>query len=229
MLSTIRHDPIFRAYDYKDYPIHIVGAGATGSRLFMSLIELGLTNISVYDFDIVEPHNLANQSYLHEHIGMLKVAALKDLASKKLGVPADLIKDMRFINERIDQRQFDGFLFLLTDTMASRREIVEAQTTGADSALLQVFETRMASTHGNVAHFSPTNAAQRKAWFDTLISDDEGEVSACGTSISVGPTASLIANMAVWEFMNFLLNDGCATAQLDVFFKPMLMTTKERI
>jgi hypothetical protein len=87
----------------------------------------------------------------------------------------------------------------------------------------------MASTHGNIAHFSPTNHAQRKAWVDTLISDDEGEVSPCGTSISVGPTASLIANMAVWEFINFLLNDGCATAQLDVHFKPMLMTTKDKI
>lgn len=229
MLSTIRHDSIFRAYDYKDFPIHIVGAGATGSRVFMSLIELGLTNISVYDYDIVEPHNLANQAYLHEHIGLFKVNALKDLAQKKLGMSADLIQNMRFINERIDQRQFDGFLFLLTDSMASRKQIIEAQNTGADSMLLQVFETRMGATHGNIAHFSPQNRQQRAAWFDSLISDDDAEVSPCGTSISVGPTAALIANMAVWEFMNFLINDGCATAQLDVFFKPMLMTTKEAI
>jgi hypothetical protein len=87
----------------------------------------------------------------------------------------------------------------------------------------------MASSHGNVYHFSPANPHQRQAWFDSLISDDEGEVSPCGTSISVGATASLIANLAVWEFMNFLLDDGCATAQLDVFFKPMLLTTREQI
>tara|TARA_R100001460_G_C3553340_1_gene175303 strand:+ start:990 stop:1679 length:690 start_codon:yes stop_codon:yes gene_type:complete len=229
MLSTIRHDSIFRAYDYKDFPIHIVGAGATGSRVFMSLIELGLTNISVYDYDIVEPHNLANQAYLHEHIGLHKVNALKDLTQKKLGMPADLIKDMRFINERVDQRQFNGFLFLLTDSMASRRQIVEAQSTGADSLLLHIFETRMASTHGNVFHFSPLNTAQRAAWFDTLIDDDKAEQSPCGTSISVGATASLIANLVVWEFMNFLLDDGCSTPQLDVFFKPMMFTTRDKI
>ena len=35
MLSTIRHDAVFRAHDYKDYPIHVLGAGATGSRVFM--------------------------------------------------------------------------------------------------------------------------------------------------------------------------------------------------
>jgi hypothetical protein len=228
MLSTIRHDAVFRAYDYKDYPIHIVGAGATGSRVFMSLLELGLTNLHVYDFDIVEPHNLANQAFLFEHVGLPKVKALQNLASLKLGVPEDKLP-MRFINERIDQRQFDGFLFLLTDTMASRRKIIDNQSTGPDSTLLHVFETRMASSHGNVYHFSPTNPHQRQAWFDSLISDDEGEVSPCGTSISVGATASLIANLAVWEFMNFLLDDGCATAQLDVFFKPMLLTTRDRI
>jgi hypothetical protein len=87
----------------------------------------------------------------------------------------------------------------------------------------------MAAAHGNVYHFSPVNKSQRDAWFGSLISDDEGEVSPCGTSISVGATASLIANLAVWEFINFLLDDGCATAQLDVFFKPMLLCAKEAI
>jgi hypothetical protein len=159
---------------------------------------------------------------------MPKVKALQNLASLKLGVPEDKLP-MRFINERIDQRQFDGFLFLLTDTMASRRKIISNQDFGPDSMLFHVFETRMASSHGNVFHFSPTNPHQRQAWFDSLISDDEGEVSPCGTSISVGATASLIANLAVWEFMNFLLDDGCATAQLDVFFKPMLLTTRDQI
>ena len=228
MLSTIRHDSVFQARDYKDYPIHIVGAGATGSRVFMSLVELGLTNLHVYDYDIVEPHNLANQAYLHRHIGLPKVIALQNLAADKLGVSMWQLP-MQFINERIDQRQFDGFLFLLTDTMASRRKIMESQNTGADSMLLHVFETRMAAAHGNVYHFSPVNKSQRDAWFGSLISDDEGEVSLCGTSISVGATASLIANLAVWEFINFLLDDGCATAQLDVFFKPMLLCTKEAI
>ena len=228
LLSTIRHDSVFRAGEYSNYPIHIVGAGATGSRVFMSLIELGLSNISVYDYDKVEAHNLANQAYMHEHIGVPKVQALKSLASMKLGVAEDQLP-MQFINERIDQRKFSGFLFLLTDTMTSRRQIVDAQDKGPNSELFQVFETRMASTHGNVYHFSPTNSVQLQRWYDSLISDDEGEMSPCGTSISVGPTASLIANLAVWEFMNFLLDDGCATAQLDVFFKPMMFSTKDNI
>lgn len=228
LLSTIRHDSVFRAGEYNNYPIHIVGAGATGSRVFMSLIELGLTNISVYDYDKVEAHNLANQAYMHEHIGVPKVQALKSLASMKLGIAEDQLP-MQFVNERIDQRKFNGFLFLLTDTMASRRQIVDAQDKGPNSELFQIFETRMASTHGNVYHFSPTNSVQLERWYDSLISDDEGEMSPCGTSISVGPTASLIANLAVWEFMNFLLDDGCATAQLDVFFKPMMFSTKDNI
>ena len=228
LLSTIRHDSIIRADDYNNYPINIVGAGATGSRVFMALVELGFTNIKVYDYDIVEAHNLANQAYFNKHINQPKVWGLRDLAERKLGVSANQTH-MEFHTERVTDRQFTGFLFLLTDTMASRREIVDAQDKSANSELFQIFETRMASTHGNVFHFSPTNTVQLQNWYDSLISDDEGEVSPCGTNISVGPTASLIANLAVWEFMNFLLDDGCATAQLDVFFKPMMLATRDKI
>lgn len=223
-LSIIRHQPIFDPNAYNYLPIHIIGAGATGSRVFMSLIELGITNITVWDFDKVEAHNLANQAYTYNHVGMSKVQALKLLYHGKTGMlpPAT----MHFKEERVVDQQLDGIVFLLTDTMSSRKEIMERQD---NNQLLRVFETRMASTHGNVFHFNPRSTDERNAWFATLINDDQAEVSACGSPISVGPTASIIANLVVWQFMNYLLDDGCASPQVDCFFKPTLISCKDSL
>ena len=56
--------------------IHIIGCGSVGSTLAELLARFGLTNFALYDFDTVEPHNLANQMFRIEHIGMPKVDAL---------------------------------------------------------------------------------------------------------------------------------------------------------
>ncbi len=52
-LSTIRHNEVFPAHKHNDH-IDLIGAGAIGSRVWAALVELGLTDMSVYDFDDVE-------------------------------------------------------------------------------------------------------------------------------------------------------------------------------
>ena len=110
--------------------------------------------------------------------------------------------------------------------MESRREIF-----GYSTNLLHIIETRMASTHGNIHSISPFNKADTVKWFATMMSDDtptdSAELSPCGTAMTVGPTASIIANMAVWEFINYLLNQGTATKRADIFLKPLMIDTGE--
>ena len=55
--------------------IHIIGCGSVGSTLAELLARFGLTNISLYGFDIVEPHNLANQMFVLSDVGKAKVDA----------------------------------------------------------------------------------------------------------------------------------------------------------
>ena len=59
--------------------IHIIGCGSVGSTLAELLARLGLTKITLYDFDTVEPKNLANQLFRQEHINMTKVDALTSM------------------------------------------------------------------------------------------------------------------------------------------------------
>jgi len=182
-----------------------------------------MTDITIYDFDVIEPHNLANQAYLHHQIGMLKVDALKELYTLKTGAPAP--DSLAFINQRVGDEytpQLSGVVFLLTDTMASRREIWEKCIVGSQTFLM--IETRMASSYGDVKVVNPFDAEQSTQWLNSLTSDDDAEVSLCGTSISVGPTASIIANLAVWQMIHGLTNEEAVDKSINIHLKPLMLT-----
>ena len=52
-----------------DIPIHVIGCGALGSWLVFFLLKMGFKNITVYDFDTIEEHNLPNQCFMERQIG----------------------------------------------------------------------------------------------------------------------------------------------------------------
>lgn len=223
-MNITRHQSIFDPQQ-NDHGITIIGAGATGSRLWLALVELGLKNITVYDFDVVESHNLANQIYLETHIGLPKVTALEAYYRYKTGETPP--PSMRFLNEKVDSNtidMFSGTVFLLTDTMQSRREIFDSHC-AENYSLKCVIETRMASSYGNIFTFDPNDKDMREAWINTLVSDDEpGEVSPCGSSISVGTTASIIANLAVWQFILQCTNPIAVDPKVNIFLQPLIVS-----
>ena len=223
-INVQRHMPIFNPFQFQDIDIHIIGAGAVGSRLWLALIELGISNISIYDFDEVESHNLSNQIYFHEDIGSKKVDALKKYYINKTGLqpPAN----MHFIDHKIDQDSnitFSGIVFLLTDTMQSRKDIYNHHIYG-NNMVFQVFETRMAATHGNIYQFNNLDTEEAQTWFDTLGDDENNETTACGASISVGTTASVIANLAVWQFILSLTEPNGLDKCINIFLKPLIVS-----
>ena len=75
-LLVARHTP--KVYEIvKNISIGLAGAGGLGSNIALSLARLGVINIKVVDFDIVEPSNLNRQQYYIKDIGDYKVTALK--------------------------------------------------------------------------------------------------------------------------------------------------------
>lgn len=101
--------------------IHVVGVGATGSRVVENLVRLNLASkIVVYDFDVVEEKNLNNQVYLRQHIGMPKVEALQDFCSM---IDADA--KIRIKNKKVEyiRTSSDDILILLVDSVDSRVKI----------------------------------------------------------------------------------------------------------
>lgn len=201
-IDTTRHVEVFSPDAFGKRRIDVIGAGASGSRVVLSLAKLGLENIHVWDFDTVEAHNIANQAYSQADIGRPKVEALRDLVKAHTGL------EITIHNERVDGSQkLADVVFLLTDTMASRQEIWQKAIRYKIATKLMI-ETRMGSDQGRVYVVNPSRPAQVKGWEETLYSDDVAEASACGASISVGPTAEFISGLAVWQLIRWLAIEG---------------------
>lgn len=221
LLSTVRSQEILNPQEHGTVPITVIGVGATGSHLVMSLVELGFTNIRCYDPDVVEEHNLNNQAYEYKDIGQPKVEALGRLIKEKTGGP--LPDTIKMINGAVTKDiVIDGVVFLLTDTMASRKDIAECFK---NIGVIYVIETRMASSYGNVFGFDPKS--ELDDWINTLSDDETTEVSACGSPISVGPTAKLTANLAVWHLINWLVDPLAVDQRLDFYLKPATFAFKK--
>ncbi|RKD23688.1 sulfur carrier protein ThiS adenylyltransferase [Caminicella sporogenes DSM 14501] len=80
-LMLARHTPGVHK-KVKNAIVGIAGLGGLGSNVAVSLARIGVGNLLLVDFDIVEPSNLNRQAYFISHIGMPKTDALKDLISK---------------------------------------------------------------------------------------------------------------------------------------------------
>ena len=220
MIDTLRHREFFDASKYNS-TTSIVGAGAVGSRVFASLIELGFTKIKVYDFDVVERHNVANQIYGEVQCGMSKVAALQEWAQHKApGLPRT---HLDFRSEKVvPGTALRGTVFLLVDSMKERRRIYEGCIQD-NIDVPRVIEVRMAASHGEVYTFNPHT--QGNAWLNTLIDDDKAEVSGCGSPFSVAPTAAILANLAVWQYMLAKSDPAAVDEIVRVFLHPLTIAT----
>lgn len=60
------------------YKIGIAGCGGLGSNCAVSLVRVGIKDIVISDFDVVEESNLNRQYYFYDQLGKYKVAALEE-------------------------------------------------------------------------------------------------------------------------------------------------------
>jgi len=196
-MDLIRQLEIFKPRNFKQKRIDVIGVGATGSYVVWLLSKIGLTNIHIWDDDIIERHNIPNQCFMLDHINKSKVIAMKEMVKNGTGI--DIIEHEEKV---IDTQKLGQVVFLLVDSMKTRKVIWENILKYKLNVECMI-ETRMSSTSGRVYTIKPYNPAHIKKWEGTLCSDKEAEVSACGASISIAPTVSLVASVAVWQLIKW--------------------------
>lgn len=208
-VDPLRHLTVFSPHAFGAKRVDIIGCGASGSRVALDLAKLGVENIHVWDFDLVEEHNVANQAFGLDHVGSLKVEALAQLVKASTGT------EITVHAEKVDGTQSLGeVVFLLTDTMSSRKEIWDRALKFKLKTNLLI-ETRMGADSGRVYALNPNKLGHIKEYEATLYSDNEAEVSACGTSVSVGPTAEVLSGLAVWQLIRWFSIENGADDVLD--------------
>jgi len=197
MIETMRHVAVIdlEHSTAKDTAIHVIGCGALGSRVALGLAKLGVSNMHLWDFDKIESHNIANQAYGILDVGRYKVEALAGLIARQTG-----LKTVPHPEKVVNQHLF-GFIFLLPDSMESRREIWDESIKWKAVAL---FEGRMGVSEGRVYYVNPKDPVHISKWESTLCLDSEAEDSVCGSHIAVGPTAEFISALMQWQFIKYI-------------------------
>ena len=182
-------------------PINVIGCGALGSWLVLFLLKMGFKNITVYDFDNIEEHNIPNQCFSESQVGMANVDAMDSLCKM---FNKDAEERVKFVNQKITLREvwsMEGIILCAVDSMRVRKEIYMNSIKRKDCDLF--IEARLSIWGAYVYTLYKNGKDWTEKYEDTLYADEETEVSACGVSQTALPAAVnaasiMIMKMIVW-------------------------------
>ena len=198
--------------------IHIIGCGSVGSAVAELLARFGLAKLTLYDFDTVEPKNLANQLFRQEHIGMAKTAALMNMLRE---INPEIAPAIKTEPAGYTGQKLSGYIFLCVDTIELRRGIAEANKNNPYIKAMFDFRTRLTDAQHYAADWSDMKMVGdfiRSMSFSHEEAAVETPVSACNVTLSVAPTVRMICALGVANFVNFVKGAGLKKfIQIDAF------------
>ncbi len=197
LVDPMRHLSVFSPTAFGERRVDVIGCGATGSRIAMSLAKLGIKTLHIHDFDVVEEHNVANQIFGRADIGRKKAEVLAEMIPHQTG-----LKPVVHDEAVTGRTRLGNVVFLLVDTMSARKEIFEGAIRYKPHVQLMV-ETRMGTADCRVYSVQPMRPSEVDFWSKNWYPDAEALTSLCGSTVTVGPTAELVSGLAVWQFLTW--------------------------
>lgn len=184
--------------------IHLIGCGSVGSTVAELLARFGLTNVSLYDFDVVEEHNLANQMFTTKNLYRPKIEGVYE---RWCEINPDAAKSIKVYPEGWNEQRLSGYVFLCVDNIDLRRKIVEENKYNLNIKAIFDFRTALTDAQHYAADWS------KREDIEFLLSQmdfthEEAEknvpVSACKVSLCVMPTVWSVSMAGVVNFINFV-------------------------
>ncbi len=164
--------------------ITVIGCGAVGSFTVLTLAKMGVTDITVYDGDTVEEHNLPNQWYRPDHIGMNKTDALWDIIHDFTGVE---LKAKAYHYARESLR---GIVICCVDTMDTRLRIWREVKKFAPELYIDI---RMGAEVGKVLVVHPSLPNFCRKYEEELYPSSEAFQAPCTAKATIYCAAGLAA------------------------------------
>lgn len=196
-VNFLRHSGWVGPSDLEE-TLNIIGCGATGSHIALLAAKMGFHRFRIWDSDLVEPHNLANQAYDVEHVGLYKTDALAAVL-KRFNPLVMVEKHNCFFTTEKHQKVVEGPIVLATDSMSSRADIY--QTFYMNPNITGVFETRLGFDYGEVNIIDNTNPIKCQAWKSTLVPDN---------AVPDGPCNLRICTTLVQMVSSYVVHSICS-------------------
>ena len=183
---------------------HIIGCGSVGSTVAENLARLGITKFTLYDFDVVEAHNITNQMFVNSDIGKEKVDAVADIIT---AINPDASKDIKICRKGYVNQTLNGYVFLCVDNIDTRRDIVEKSKGNRSIKAMFDFRTRLEDSQHYAADWSNSKDIENllaQMQFTHEEAHEATPVSACNVELCVAPTVRMLCSTGVANFMNFV-------------------------
>ena len=187
---------------------HIIGCGSVGSTIAENLARLGITKFVLYDFDIVEPHNLANQMFVQSDVKKPKAEAVKKIICD---INPEAESTIEVFGQGYTDQKLNGYVFLAVDNIDLRREICEKNRMNKAIKAVFDFRTRLEDAQ----HYAADWGDMRQV--DNLIksmafSHDEAHAAtpttACGVEMGVAMTVRLICGIGICNFIKAIKGES---------------------
>ena len=180
---------------------HVIGCGSIGSNVVELLVRYGITDITIWDFDEVEPHNLANQIFDTSDIGVKKTEALKNKMTL-------INPDVKIsIKEKYEHNILSGYVFMCVDNIEIRQDIFDSNVNNPN--INAMFDFRTTLLEGQCYFADWKNKKQKESLRESMnFTHEEAKantpVSACGFELSVSPVVKICAIMGIVNFTNLI-------------------------
>lgn len=218
-----------KSYDFfqpeaNDVRIHIIGCGSVGSTVAENLARMGVTKMTLWDFDIVESQNIVNQMFRQTDIGKSKVDALKDLILEiNPSAERDIILEPRGWRGKV----LSGIILLAVDSIDVRKNIVKKHT--ENPHVKAVFDVRTMLTGAQAYGADWGKDDHKKDLVNSMeFTEEEARestpVSACGTVLGVATTVRLISAYCSNNIIKFLKGEDVWKLVIMDGFSGMLVT-----
>lgn len=184
--------------------IHIIGVGATGSFVLQTLVRFGVKKIHIWDFDKYEIHNVNNQAITQMCCEKQKVVAQEELC-KQINPEVEIIVHDKKVETK-DIEEMSGYVFLLVDSMKCRKELYQAIK--KNKKINWYWESRLGSDQGRVYCIPNNNDKIDYSIYENghFYNDEDAEVSACGTSITIVSIVLCITSLMVNQFIKITMD-----------------------
>lgn len=184
-------------------PVILIGAGSVGSNIADMLARVGIDDITIYDGDDIESHNIPCSRFSQHDLTRYKVNAIARRLNFELGV---IVKE--HTERYTGQGHLRGCVIASVDTMAARKLIWDNVRM---NPLVDIFlDTRVAEKFFTIFCVRPTNRDDIEHYQKYLYDDANTHKQACGRH-GIITVASIVAAETVERLCAHL---SCDTVKL---------------
>jgi hypothetical protein len=170
-LRFLRQQDVIDTDRLANLQVSLIGLGSIGSVTGLYLAKMGVNNLTVFDPDIVDVHNVSNQAYGMSDVGLLKVDAFSNLLELQVGVQANTIA------KQYDGRALSEVVISAVDSMKSRETIWKSVR--EQSHVRLYLDARMGLETLIVWAVRPQVKEDRVLYSQSLVPDDQAHQDPC--------------------------------------------------